>query len=155
MHDPNHYSPEPTFLDVWISSTDSQRVRWSKLVDDHIYSFELISPLKAQQHSDARYKINKTNYIKFVAIVLEDSDEPKMNKDDIILLEIPVKTFSSALWDIPLADKKNLRPSILQDNNLKFIFKRKTYQLMDILKIKNVKIKPEHHEYIKRYYEVK
>ncbi len=105
-----------------------QYLLWDSLKDGTTYDFELISYFKAKP-----FRYAKGGYIDFAAIVLRDHDEPLMQRDEFVRLNLPLKCFTVALWELAPKLKKAVLDKKQANTNVKIRFVRVSRKRMKLL----------------------
>ena len=137
------------FLDCYESMHAIQRIQWKIIPDNTRVILELISPLKSKVH---RVHKHKSLYCMWVCIVHSNCENPRLEPGETIIFEMPLQTFTRAMWTVPKREKESLGPDVLKDDNMLIEFTRDNHKQMTIHSIERRQVQEKQKEYTDKYY---
>ena len=131
-------------------SDDLSLIYWSDLSDNEDYYFEFVCLGYAKDHS-SRFE---TAYTRFIFLSQYDINDPPITKNEMMLIDIPLKTMINAMTKLPLRFKTLFNPGFLGQNNLLIKFHKCKRDKIKITNVERIEITEDQKIKAIKYYEL-
>lgn len=92
-----------SYRNLFFQAIEIQEIRWTDMEIGTEFEVEIIQPLLAKCCPYSK----DGGYVKFLAYATADCAEPKINRGTYMWLQLPLRTWTNALYKIPLSVKNS------------------------------------------------